>query len=634
MSKISKVLFPLAMSIFLSCSNDTKVGWHKEHSDAIGREISEELLKNTLDKEVFALPTDKTALNHMLETLDHIKAVFVSREKYNQYKKEWTIIEKMWEVDAWSDYHSLYLPDDMLLGEQLFIIHLLNNTFDLTHDQKWNQMVVDFVTNFYHHNISQDGMATYFEHYGYDNDLAKVLTACSDSLYTILSHRGGARIDTAWIQLWKKLQNEFHLTFLRKWLATVRQWLEIMTQVEQKALIARCESKNSGFEKVEHQDGTIEYYNQATSEIIIINKQYLDQEETKLRDKMQIDQRKQKLTSVRKTNNQQAINQQELEVTNYIIKTLYESYPYQKVKQDNWYQLSRVRDMKELYCIWHSLLGHAFLSECGIAHQWLDIAEHSALSVQIGGEEYYFDATWLDEVYRFTYGTTKESIQWVYKEMIFPDQPIDAQMFANAGDPEDILLTHVYNNKATDLFDLWYVLENHQEIEKYYTEAIAIYDRALALNPEDAYVYKNKGITLADLWYVLENDQENYYIKAIAMYDKAIELNPNDVDAYYRKASALSNLWDVAQSDQENYYIKAIAMYDKVIEFSPNDVDVYNDKGNSLSYLWDVVQSDKEKKKCFIKAIAMYDRALELDPENGEVYTNKQLVLLSIKDLK
>ena len=45
---------------------------------------------------------------------------------------------------------------------------------------------------------------------------------------------------------------------------------------------------------------------------------------------------------------------------------------------------SGIVDNKEIYCVGFSLIGHAMLSELGIAHQGIDIPNHSALSVDIG----------------------------------------------------------------------------------------------------------------------------------------------------------------------------------------------------------------------------------------------------------
>ena len=54
---------------------------------------------------------------------------------------------------------------------------------------------------------------------------------------------------------------------------------------------------------------------------------------------------------------------------------------------------------------------------------------------------------------------------------------------------------------------------------KQYKEAIGDFDKAIELNPKDAYAYYNRGNAKHDL---------KQYKEAIADFDKAIELNPKD----------------------------------------------------------------------------------------------------------
>ena len=53
---------------------------------------------------------------------------------------------------------------------------------------------------------------------------------------------------------------------------------------------------------------------------------------------------------------------------------------------------------------------------------------------------------------------------------------------------------------------------------KQYKEAIADFDKAIELNPEDSAAYNNRGNA---------KDEFKQHKEAIVDYDKAIELNPN-----------------------------------------------------------------------------------------------------------
>jgi tetratricopeptide (TPR) repeat protein len=140
-----------------------------------------------------------------------------------------------------------------------------------------------------------------------------------------------------------------------------------------------------------------------------------------------------------------------------------------------------------------------------------------------------------------------------------------------------------YNNKGVDLYDL-----------KRYEEAIVAYDQAIRLDPNNADAYYNKGNTLYDL---------KRYEEAIAACDQAIYLNSNDADAYKNKSIALYDL---------RRYEEAIAAYDQVIRLNPNDAIAYYNKGIALNNL-----------KRYEEAIGVYDQATRLNPKDADAYNNK-----------
>ncbi|HQB60209.1 MAG TPA: tetratricopeptide repeat protein, partial [Spirochaetota bacterium] len=59
-----------------------------------------------------------------------------------------------------------------------------------------------------------------------------------------------------------------------------------------------------------------------------------------------------------------------------------------------------------------------------------------------------------------------------------------------------------------------------------YDEAIGCYNKAIEIDPNDAYAYNKKGNTLSYL---------NLYDEAIVCYDKALEIDPNCPDALLNK---------------------------------------------------------------------------------------------------
>ncbi|MGB3205646.1 MAG: tetratricopeptide repeat protein [Crinalium sp.] len=90
---------------------------------------------------------------------------------------------------------------------------------------------------------------------------------------------------------------------------------------------------------------------------------------------------------------------------------------------------------------------------------------------------------------------------------------------------------------------------------------------------------------------------------AIALYDRAISLNPNLAEAYNNRGLARSKLQD---------FTGAIADYDRAISLNPNLAEAYNNQGLARSKLQD-----------FTGAIALYNRAISLNPNLAEAYANR-----------
>ena len=117
-------------------------------------------------------------------------------------------------------------------------------------------------------------------------------------------------------------------------------------------------------------------------------------------------------------------------------------------------------------------------------------------------------------------------------------------------------------------------------------EALASYDKAIALKPDYAEAYNNRGNALKDLKRLDE---------ALASYDKAIALKPDYAEAYNNRGNALR---DLKRLDE------ALASYDKAIALKPDYAEAYNNRGNALKDL-----------KRLDEALVSYDKALSLEPD-------------------
>jgi len=354
-----------------------------------------------------------------------------------------------------------------------------------------------------------------------------------------------------WSEELKKLfWEQFDLTFFRKWVNMLRLGMMTITQAEQEEKIKYCEE--NWFEKNNQPNWTTEYRKWAEIIVIYLSSEILDKEERLLRDKIWISEWKEKLEQVRKSGNKEEIAQIELEASQSIIKILYE-YMYQLTEKHNWYQPSKIREQKEIYCVWYSLLWHAFLSELWIEHYWLCMHNHSALEVVIWWGNYYFDVTLVDKILEFWYW---KSI-WVSNEIVWKWWSIWTPIIAQRWDPEKILFSQIYNNK-------WCALYESRENE----ETIEMFNKAIVLNPSVANFYNCKSGALYRLW---------RYEEAIENFDKAIELNPNFFNDYNCKWRCLCYLWR---------YEEAIEAYNKAIELDPINSHTYKNKWLALEKLW------------------------------------------------
>lgn len=133
--------------------------------------------------------------------------------------------------------------------------------------------------------------------------------------------------------------------------------------------------------------------------------------------------------------------------------------------------------------------------------------------------------------------------------------------------------------------------------KKDYDKAIADFDKAIEINPDNAVLYVLKGNT----FYYKEN-----YKSAIEDYSEAIILKTNFTDAYYNRGLA-----HFAKKD----YVKAIADYTKAIKLKSDYKDTYyNDRGNA-----------KKAQQEYKEAIDDYTKAIDFNTDFENAYYNRGL---------
>ena len=177
-------------------------------------------------------------------------------------------------------------------------------------------------------------------------------------------------------------------------------------------------------------------------------------------------------------------------------------------------------------------------------------------------------------------------------------------------------------------------IENDQELkEKYYHEAIKIYDSILEKNKTNSLVWYNKGVCLwnlkkykdsrncqleaikidpkdEDFWNELGDIAEvmKKHDQAMVYYDKSIKINPNSY-ALLEKGKIIS---------LKGKYKKAISNFDQALKIERTQY-VLVEKGNTLF----MIAKYEKKTHLFNDAIDCYVEALKIDPGNKFALANQ-----------
>jgi len=132
----------------------------------------------------------------------------------------------------------------------------------------------------------------------------------------------------------------------------------------------------------------------------------------------------------------------------------------------------------------------------------------------------------------------------------------------------------------------WVNYGNVLNLSGRFEEAVASYDRALAMAP-DAGTLINRGSALQGL---------SRRPEALASYEQALALEPNNIQALFKRGVILGEL---------RYTDEALASYSRVLARDPNHAEALNNRG----FLW------WSNKKNYPKAMADLERALALAPD-------------------
>jgi len=157
-------------------------------------------------------------------------------------------------------------------------------------------------------------------------------------------------------------------------------------------------------------------------------------------------------------------------------------------------------------------------------------------------------------------------------------------------------------NAKADFFDALHLLAVVQSSRGENDTALASYDRALAVRPDNAEALYNRGITLHEL---------KRFEAALASYDRALAVRPDYAEAHSNRGNSLKELRRLEA---------ALASYDRALAVRPNSAEVLFNRGVTLQEL-----------KRFEAALASYDRALAVRPDYAEALSNRGVTLKELQ---
>lgn len=422
------------------------------------------MFKNELLEGAYSLEAEKSALSEILSCLWYVTPRFVSRAVYEDKTDD--ILVQTGENEFASEY-DIFLPENIRNIELLKIIDILNTEFDISHYARFDELLVSTktaVVKFLKEGGTWEEKEKYIEASGISKDLQNRIKNVD-----IRKHTSAAKTVLRGREKWLSLEEvisdiyweEFEKTFFRNGINVLRLGLMTFTKEDHSYLLKK---KRALTDRTQERS----------------NMKNLDDKEVLLRDKIWIDEWKNKLNSVREDWNIQSIARLELEVSKLILKTLQE-YPYQSSK-GNWGSINNILENKEIQCVGFSIIAHALFRELWIEHKGLHLEWHSALEITIWWKQYYFDASMK--------GAKIEILNYT-DSFKFPSKGVKNVGIweSKAYDIENVLMSQLYCN-------YWQELRQNWSNEK----AIKMYNKAIELSPEYGTPYVCKAFVLAKIW--------------------------------------------------------------------------------------------------------------------------------------
>ena len=213
--------------------------------------------------------------------------------------------------------------------------------------------------------------------------------------------------------------------------------------------------------------------------------------------------------------------------------------------------------------------------------------------------------------------------------------------------PDDIAALTNKGNALQSLGELQAQLSEFETAKQSYFEAIAAYTSTLLISPDYNYALNNKGNALRCLGELQAQLSEfeaakHSYFDAIAALNSALLIAPDSINALTNKGSALLRLGELQAQLSEfeaakQSYFDAIAAYNSALLIAPNYITIINNKGNALRFLGELQAQLSEfevAKQSYFEAIAALNSALLIAPNYITIINNKGNALRFLGELQ
>ena len=194
--------------------------------------------------------------------------------------------------------------------------------------------------------------------------------------------------------------------------------------------------------------------------------------------------------------------------------------------------------------------------------------------------------------------------------------------------------------------DYYARLARYVEAKQEYLEAVAAWDRALILTPDDYATLTNKGIALQRLGELQAQLSEfeaakHSYSEAITLCNSVLLIAPDFIATLINKGIALLRLGELQAQLSEFEaaklsYSDAIAVYNSVLLIAPDFIAALTNKGKALvrlGYLQKKLSKRQEALNNWQEALEMFNRSLAIVPNDDSLRNSRDSLQESLNNL-